>query len=86
VGQKSVLLRLVKAVDFVHEEYGFSLMMVQLDFCFFNNSAYFFAPGQDGGKAEKIGSRLFCYQARQSGLSGTGRPPENHGKKALIFY
>ena len=59
----------------VYKEDGFSLMATQLIFCLFNNGAYFFYPGKNGRKADKMGLRFRGYNGCQSCLSGARRSP-----------
>ena len=75
--QESVLLRLVEAVHFVHEQDG-SGAGDKACLGFRQDHAHFRQTGQHGGDGMELGFGVLRQQQGQRGLAATGRPPEDH--------
>ena len=85
VRQKSVLLRLVEPVDFVHEQHGRLVVGLTLKLGLSDNLS-------DVGDAREHRTELHVMrfgvagnQERQRGLAGPGRSPENHGMQLALL-
>ena len=84
-GQKGVLLRLVEAVYFVHEEHGAPSVLPVL-FGLLHDGAYFLDAAGDGGKIDEVRFRVSGDDAGQRGFAHARRPPEDHGGNLIGFY
>ena len=76
-GQKRVLLRLVKAVDFIDKKDGLLTVSAVL-LGFFHHLADLFDAAGHGGKADKGRLGAVGDDLRQGGFAHAGRSPEDH--------
>ena len=86
VGQYDVLLRLVKAVNLVYEQYGALAGHAETVPGFLDDAAQVGDAGGDGGSLLEMGLGNGGDDQGKGGLTGTGRPPENHGGYPVGFY
>ena len=84
VGKKGVLLGLVEAVDFVHENDG-ALSGTRFVFGGGHDFLDFFDAGEDSTESDKLGAREARNEARESGLAAAGRAPEKHGADVVAL-
>ena len=79
MGQNHVLLRLVKAVDFVHEEDGAPLVHPLPFLGFGHHPAQVGDTGSDRADRLKVGLGNSGDETGQGGLAAARRPPQNQG-------
>ena len=82
-GQEGILLRLVEAVDFIHEYDGADPVGAVL-FRFDHDLADFLDAAGDGGKVDEICSGLQGDHPGQRRLADPRGPPENHGGDQIL--
>ena len=75
VGQKSVLLRLIEAVDFVHEHNRADAEM-PVTFRLLHHLPDFLDAAGDGGEVDEMALRLMGDNLRERGFTHARRPPE----------
>ena len=80
VGQERVLLRLVKAVDFVHKQ-NRVLALRQMGLRLFHGRAYVFDPREHRRQGDELAVKTLRSQARQRGFTHARRAPQNHGMR-----
>src|SRR5207302_2020205 len=85
VRQKRVLLRFVEAMNFVDEDDG--LRSTRLPFLarLLHQRADLLDAGAGGGEGDETRPSLVGDDARERGLAGTGRTPEDHGRDAVAL-
>src|SRR5579859_844189 len=84
VGKKGVLLRLVEAMDFVHEHNG-ALAGVGLVFGGSHHFLDFLDACKDGAEGDKFRTCEAGDQTRESGFAAARRTPEEHRGDLVIF-
>ena len=84
-GQEGVLLRLVEAVDLIHEEHGAPAVLPVL-LRLLHDGPYFLDAARDCGKVDEVRFRVSGDDARQRGFADARRPPEYHGGYLVVFY
>jgi hypothetical protein len=82
IGEKSILLGFVEAVDFVEEEGGRGGGSAVASASFFESGTNIFEGGGDGGEMEQGELKLSSKKASQTGFPGAGGTPENGGTEA----
>ena len=85
VGQEGVLLGLVEPVDLVDKQDRSPARPLQLDPGFFDDAPDLLDSGENRRKGGEMGLRLAGDDAGKGGLPGAGRPPEDHGKEAVLL-
>ena len=78
VGQESILLRLIEAVDFVHEHNRADAEM-PVAFRLLHHLPDFLDAAGDGGEVDEVALGLMGDNLRERGFPHARRPPENHG-------
>ncbi len=73
--QKSILLRLVEAVHFIHEQHGAPR---QHGLRALHRLADVLHAAEHGRDLDELGVKTFGHQPRQRGLAHAGRAPEDH--------
>ena len=84
--QESILLGFVKAVHFIHKQYGAFGGHGPHLFGLFHRLANIFNPGQYSGQTDKLGVGLIGDHFRQCGFAGTRWSPKHHGMQPAAFY
>ena len=77
--KKRILLRLVEAMDLVHEENRRAPRLRKHRPRAGDRIADLLHPGQHGGDGDELGVAGTSEQARERGLAHTRRPPQDHG-------
>ena len=85
MGQEGVLLGLVEAVDLVDEEDRSPARPLELLPGLFDDLPDLLDPGEHRRKGDEVGLRLAGDDLGQGGLAGARRPPEDHGKEAVLL-
>jgi len=84
VREKSVLLGLVEAVDFVHEDDS-AMARAGLKFGGGHYVFDFLDARENGTESHEIGFGKAGNEASESGFAAARRPPEEHGAKVVAF-
>ena len=82
--QKRVLLRLIKAVDFIDEQQRALTHAVVL-LCLAHHAANFLDAARHGAEIDEIRLRPRRNDLRQRRFTHARRPPENHRRHAVFF-
>ena len=85
VGQEGVLLGLVEAVDLVDKEDRSPARPLELHPGLLDDAPDLLDTGENRRKGDEVGLRLAGDDAGKRGLPGAGRPPEDHGKEAVLL-
>ena len=83
--QERILLRLVEAVHFVHEQDGVTAALLQHELRLRNGFADILHAGQHRGQRHELGVEGRRHQARQCGLAHARRPPQDHRMQLAGF-
>jgi hypothetical protein len=81
VGEEGVLLRLVEAVDLVHEQEGRGALALPARASALDHLAHFLDSAQDGREGLEGHAGVLGQQAGQGGLAAPRGAPEDHGGK-----
>ena len=84
VGEKSVLLGFVEAMDFVDEDDG-SLAAVRFAFRGGHDFLDFLDAGEHRAEGYELGTREAGNHARERGFAATGRTPQEHRGDLIVF-
>jgi hypothetical protein len=76
--QQGILLRLVEAVDLVHEQDGMAAILVEILLRLLHRGADILHAGKHGGQGDKRGIESVRGKAGQRGLADARRPPQDH--------
>ena len=83
--QEGVLLPLVEAMHFVHEQDGVAPGLRQHGFGALHRLADFLDPGERRRQGDEFGVEHIRHQPRERGLAHAGRTPENHRMRLPRF-
>ena len=83
--QKSVLLGLVEAVDFIHEQNGLLAAQAQLLPGIVDDRPNVFDTREHCRKVGKMRAGLARDDAGQCGFTATRRTPQDHGEDLVLF-
>ncbi len=86
VGQQSVLLGSVKAMDLVDEKQRSSTGRCELIACNRQDLTEFFNPVKDGIQLDKRAPRFLSQQSGERCLPGSWRPEQEQGTESVILY
>ena len=85
VVQEGVLLGLVEAMDFVHEEDGAATLQLLLAPGLVDHGPDLLDAREHGGELEVVRAGLAGDDARERGLAASRRPPQDHREDAVLL-
>ncbi len=83
--QEGILLRLVEAVNFIHEQDGALLSVLAPLARLLDDFAQFRHPGCHRAEGDEMRARMSGQQMRERGFAAAGRPPQDKRGYFIVF-
>ena len=84
IGQECILLRLVEAVNLIHEQHRLATEALLL-LCLINRGPDFLHSAEDGGNTQELSVNVIGKDHCQRGFTHAGRSPQDHGMNMAGF-